>query len=77
MTGRELIVYILENNLEDEVIFENGKIFGFLSLQETAVKFGVGISTVATWIKLDTIKHIRIGDTFYIPVNAERPKGGI
>lgn len=76
MTGRELIVYILENNLEDEVIFENGKIFGFLSLQEAAVKFGVGVSTIATWVKLGMIKHIYIGDTIYIPVNAERPKGG-
>ena len=77
MTGRELIIYILENNLEDEVIFKNGTIIGFVSLQEAAVKFGVGTSTVATWVKLNMINHIFIGDAIYIPVNAERPKGGI
>lgn len=77
MTGRELIVYILENKLEDDVIFENGKVFGFMSLTEAAVKWGVGTSTVATWVKLNAIKYICVGDVIYIPVNAERPKGGI
>ena len=31
MTGRELIVYILENGLENEPIFKNGKPIGFIT----------------------------------------------
>lgn len=81
MTGREFIVYILQNNLEDEVIFdENGfnpSVCGFMTVKEAAVKFEVGESTIKTWSKLDMIKHITIGDDLYFPVNAEPPKGGI
>lgn len=77
MTGRELIVYILQNNLEDVDIFADGKICGFMTLSETATKFNVGISTVATWVKLDMIDHVYIGGTVYIPANVECPiKGG-
>ena len=38
MTGKDLIKYILENDLENEPIVQNGKILGFLSLEEAAVR---------------------------------------
>lgn len=31
MTGRDLILYILMNNLEDEPVFEEGKFIGFVT----------------------------------------------
>ena len=43
MTGRDLICYILENNLENRSIVQNGKFCGFLTAEEAAVKFNVGI----------------------------------
>ena len=36
MTGRELIVYILQNHLEDEPIVNDGKILGLLTVEEAA-----------------------------------------
>ena len=39
MTGRDLIMYILSNGLENEPIYENGKILGFMNEMEAAIKF--------------------------------------
>ena len=43
MTGRELIIYILENDLENEPVFQDDKLIGFLNEREAAVKLNVGI----------------------------------
>lgn len=67
MTGRDLILYILQNNLEDEEIVQDGKIVGFLSLEDVAVKFDVGTATVSAWIELGMIKGVRIGDALFVP----------
>lgn len=69
MTGRELIIYILENNLEDKPIIENSKLVGFMSVPETALKFGVGTATVETLWKLGSIPGYKIGEEIYIPAN--------
>ena len=67
MTGRDLIVYILENNLEDEPIFENGKFIGFITLEEAAVKMGVGTATVKALVDLNIIKGVYANSALYIP----------
>lgn len=46
MTGRDLILYILTNGLEDKPIYEDGKILGFLTATEAAEKFNVGLATI-------------------------------
>lgn len=71
MTGRELIVYILENHLEDQLICADGKIIGFLTLEEAAEKFNVGTETVRLWYKLGQIDGAKIGNAIYILANAE------
>ena len=45
MTGRELIIYILSNNLENAKVFEDDAFLEnlFMSEQEAASKFGVGL----------------------------------
>lgn len=73
MNGRELILYILENGLEDEPVFENGKLLGFMTIGEAAVKFNVGTATIRVWVNEEMLKGIKIGDEIYIPANAERP----
>ena len=75
MTGRELIIYILQNGLEDKPIFENGELLGFMNVQQTALKFGVGEYTVRTWYDLGMIQGVKIGTDIYIPVNVD-VKGG-
>lgn len=74
MTGRELIIYILENNLENELVFNNDRILGFITVPEAAVSFGVGTHTIETWVKLDIIPSIKIGNTIFIPTTATRKK---
>jgi excisionase family DNA binding protein len=73
MTGRELIIYILSNNLEDEPIFEDGRFIGFMSLDEAAEKFDVGVATILAWIALGKLDHLMIGAKMYIPADSERP----
>lgn len=71
MTGRDLIIYILSNGLEDKPIFEDGSVLGFLTVTEAAQKFEVGTATVTLWCSFGMLDHIRIGGQTYIPVNAE------
>lgn len=73
MTGRDLIIYILENHLEDEPVYNNGKVLGFMTPMETAAKFNVGLETVLVWIHQGDLDFVRIGDKLYIPMNAKRP----
>ena len=65
MTGKDLVVYILQNNLENEEIFKDGKISFLMDEKETAIKFDVGIETVRVWYAFDMIPGIRIGESIY------------
>lgn len=78
MTGRDLIIYILENHLEDEEFFKDGKIPGLLTYEEAAVKFGVGKETIIAWVKLGYLKSFEIYGRSYIPETEEPTytKGG-
>ena len=68
MTGRELIMYILENHLEDEPVFQNGTFIGYVSDAKLAEMLGVGVATIHTWILLGRVKDaIMIGDTMFVP----------
>lgn len=71
MTGKDLILYILQNDLENEPVFKDGKFIGFNTIEETAVKMGVGTATVSASIKLGQIKSIKIGNTYLVPAFQE------
>lgn len=73
MTGRELIIYILQNGLEDEQIFENNKLIAHLTVEEFAVKCGVGRATVYAWIWEHRIEPLLIGTRYYIPTTTLPP----
>lgn len=66
MTGRELIVYILENKLEDVPIF-NTKLF--MDESEAAVTLSVGVATIRAWYDCGMISGIKIGDKLYVTVS--------
>ena len=70
MTGRDLILYILANGLEDEPVFEDGKFIGFVTIGEAAEKLGVGIATVSVWISQKRLEGAVVGDTIYIPATS-------
>ena len=71
MTGRELILYILENRLENEKVFENGRFLGFLTAAEFAAKWDVGEETVRLWVNLGYVDCVVVYDELYIPCNAQ------
>lgn len=75
MTGKELILYILNNNLENEEVFKDGKIMGYITVEEAAAKFNVGVHTVYTWISRGCVDYILIGFKCFISDNCE--VGGI
>lgn len=76
MTGRELILYILENHLEDELVFEDGSFIGFVTISEAAARMDVGVQTVKVWISQGKLYGERIGDEIYIPANFKSPMEG-
>lgn len=69
MTGRELITYILNNRLEDEFVFKDGKFIGFVTVDEAARKANVGDATIYAWITQGLLSCFVIGGTIYIPAD--------
>lgn len=63
MTGRDLIIYILENHLED-VKIETKPLL--VPLDKAAVELGCGLAGVKALLSIGTIKGIKINDKYYI-----------
>ena len=74
MTGKELILYILQNNLENTIVLQDGFFVGFMTEEEAAVKFGVGIGTIRGWYYTNMLKGTQIGDSLYFPKDAADPR---
>lgn len=74
MTGREYVMYILQNGLENEQIFQDGKLIGFMTVGEAAMKFDVGPETIILWVKMNMLKGVYIGNVLYIPATAKDPR---
>lgn len=73
LTAKEWIVYILQNELEDEPMFKDGKLLGFMTIVEAAAKFDVGIATVRVWINEEKLPAFQLGNETFIPALCERP----
>ena len=73
ITGKDLVIYILENDLLNEPICTNGKLLGFYTESEAAVAFGVGRATIRIWIERGEFDAILIGDRFFIPKTSKNP----
>lgn len=76
MTGREFIIYILNNHLEDEEVFKDGTLVGFETASEAAVRLGMGVATLHAIYAIGQIDGFEIGDRLFIPANAEPKKRG-
>ena len=74
MTGRDLIMFILQNNLENAEFFTNGKIPGLMTVEEAAVKFNTGPITIEVWFAHGDVRGIVIGKKLYIYENAIDPR---
>lgn len=74
MTGKELILYILQNNLEDTVVLDGAFFVGFMTVEEAAVKFNVGPATVKAWYDCRMLDGTKIGDTLYFRKDVSDPR---
>lgn len=70
MTGRDLIVYILQKGLENEPVFidhnVNLRILGLKSLLEVAVEKKTGAATLRTLCTQGKIEYVNLGSILYI-----------
>lgn len=65
MTGRDLIIYILQNHLEDtEILTDSNHMF--LTVEEAAVKYETGVATIKAMINRNILKGMKIGETYLI-----------
>lgn len=72
MKGRDLIIYILENHLEDKDVFEHLNITtNILTIPEAAVKLSVGEATVKALVMRGFLNSISINDTQYVIVRGD------
>lgn len=66
MTGRDLILYILENKLEDKPINDICCLRNFITVKQAAARYNVGEETVKTWFAMGVIGGIQMGNAIYI-----------
>ena len=57
MTGRQLIIFILENNLENIEIVDAGKLKGVMTLDKAAVKSDTGVHTLKALFTILNMNH--------------------
>lgn len=74
MTGRELVIYIMQNGLEDKEVIKDGVFVGLMSEDEVAVKFGVGVGTIRTWVTLGKLSGTWIHGRLYFLNNVKDPR---
>lgn len=68
MTGRDLIIYILANRLEDEPIFKDGKFIGTLDTGEAASQLDIGSAALFALIDRKNV-HCYYPKYCLIPAN--------
>lgn len=70
MTGKELIIYILENNLLNVSVFEDNSIVGLLTTDQAAIKLNVGKATITAYVMTKRLDEVVIGGKTFIIDNA-------
>lgn len=74
MTGKELIMYILQNDLENEIAIKDGIFVWLMNEDEAAVRFDVGVSTIRAWYICGMLSGTKIGDRLYFLRNIGDPR---
>lgn len=74
MTGKELILYILQHDLENEIVIKDGIFVWLMDEEEAAAKFNVGVSTIRAWYICRMLSGTKIGDRLYFLRNVSDPR---
>lgn len=77
MTGKDLIIYILANDLENEPVYKDGTFVGFVTVTEAAIRLGVGPVTVHALVSMGKLDYILIGSKMLIMDNDKLKTGGL
>ena len=72
MTGRDLILYILENRLEDKPITELCCMKNLVTIDQAAAKLKVGEETVKVWFVMGLLDGMKIGETIFVSPDSDR-----
>ena len=65
MTGKDLIFYILQNDLENEEVIKNGVFVWFMTEEEAAIEFNVGVATIRAWYEVGLLPGVKIGNSIF------------
>lgn len=57
MTGKEVLLYILQNDLENEVVIKDGVFIELANEEKVAARFNVGAATVKVWRKYGVFRN--------------------
>lgn len=68
MTGRELIMWILVNKLEDSELLKDGEVYGFTSIEKAAAELEFGPASVQAMMLAEGMSPHIIGDKMYISI---------
>lgn len=66
MTGRDMIIYILKNKLEDAEVLNGIIVPGLVPAEVYAAKINAGYATVEALYSLGKVSGCRIGKQLYI-----------
>ena len=67
MTGKELIIYILENNLESSPVFEDDTFVGFVPAGRAAEELDIGLASLWIMLELYDVDYIEVNGDVYLP----------
>ena len=70
ITARDLIIYILQNGLEDKEVLDDDKKIGFKTLYGLAEKKNTGVETIFALCKMHDVPTVLINNKVCIPVFA-------
>lgn len=70
MTGLDLVMHIIENNLINEPVFNDGKFIGFYAEEEVAKRFNVGTATIRVLVNMDKLEGIRVNNKMYVSITS-------
>lgn len=65
MTGKDLIMYVLRCNLENEQILKVGESLKLITTDEVAAETKVGPATIRVWHERGDIPGIKIDNSLY------------
>lgn len=61
MTGKEVLLYILQNDLENEIVIKDGVFIELANEEKVAARFNVGAATVKVWRKYGVFRNNKNG----------------